>query len=87
MTGRSKRLLELPATGWLRRYRVRVYGAVDHKALKALEEGIEIDGVRYGPIKAEEETRHRCQCLAQGAACARARTARCAGCCSISGSR
>jgi 23S rRNA pseudouridine2605 synthase len=55
--GALKRLLELPSTGWLRRYRVRVYGTVDPAALKALEAGIEIDGVRYGAIKAEEETR------------------------------
>ena len=55
--GGLKRLLELPSTGWLRRYRVRVYGTVDPQALKALEQGIEIEGVRYGAIKAEEETR------------------------------
>jgi 23S rRNA pseudouridine2605 synthase len=55
--GALKRLLELPSTGWLRRYRVRVYGTVDPAALKALEQGIEIEGVRYGPIKAAEETR------------------------------
>ena len=55
--GALKRMLELPATGWLRRYRVRVYGTVRPDALKALEDGIEIDGVRYGSIKAEEETR------------------------------
>ncbi len=55
--GALKRLLELPSTGWLRRYRVRVYGSVPPETLKALEAGIEIDGVRYGPIKAEEETR------------------------------
>ncbi len=55
--GALKRLLELPSTGWLRRYRVRVYGNVDPAALKALEQGIEIEGVRYGPIKAAEETR------------------------------
>ncbi len=55
--GALKRMLELPATGWLRRYRVRVYGTVNPDALKALEDGIEIEGVRYGSIKAEEETR------------------------------
>ena len=55
--GALKRLLELPATGWLRRYRVRVYGTVKPDALKALADGIEIEGVRYGSIKAEEETR------------------------------
>ena len=55
--GGLKRLLELPSTGWLRRYRVRVYGTVDPEALKALAQGIEIDGVRYGAIKARETTR------------------------------
>ncbi|MCB1993152.1 MAG: rRNA pseudouridine synthase, partial [Geminicoccaceae bacterium] len=55
--GGLKRLLELPATGWLRRYRVRVYGNVDRNALESLAAGIEIDGIRYGPIKAEEESR------------------------------
>ncbi len=55
--GGLKRLLELPATGWLRRYRVRVYGTVDRGALEALANGIEIDGIRYGPIRTEEESR------------------------------
>lgn len=55
--GGLKRLLELPATGWLRRYRVRVYGNVDRDALRSLADGIEIDGIRYGPIRAEEESR------------------------------
>ncbi|MEZ5859552.1 MAG: pseudouridine synthase [Geminicoccaceae bacterium] len=55
--GGLKRLLELPATGWLRRYRVRVYGNVDRTALQALADGIEVEGVRYGPIRAEEESR------------------------------
>ncbi|MCB2055018.1 MAG: rRNA pseudouridine synthase [Geminicoccaceae bacterium] len=50
--GGLKRRLELPATGWLRRYRVRVHGTVDPRALTALERGIEIDGIRYGSIKA-----------------------------------
>jgi 23S rRNA pseudouridine2605 synthase len=50
--GELARRLELPATGWLRRYRVRVRGAVDTARLEALESGIEIDGMRYGPIRA-----------------------------------
>lgn len=50
--GELARRLELPATGWLRRYRVRVRGRVDAKRLAALADGIEIDGVRYGPIRA-----------------------------------
>jgi 23S rRNA pseudouridine2605 synthase len=45
-------VLELPATGWLRRYRVRAYGEVDQPALDALKEGIAVDGVLYGAIDA-----------------------------------
>jgi 23S rRNA pseudouridine2605 synthase len=50
--GEVARRLELPATGWLRRYRVRVRGRVDVTKLEALEAGIEIDGMRYGPVRA-----------------------------------
>jgi 23S rRNA pseudouridine2605 synthase len=50
--GELKRRLELPATGWLRRYRVRVHGRIDESSLEALKNGIEIDGFRYGPIQA-----------------------------------
>ena len=50
--GELKRRLELPATGWLRRYRVRVHGRIDESRLKGLQNGIEIDGFQYGPIQA-----------------------------------
>jgi 23S rRNA pseudouridine2605 synthase len=50
--GELARKIELPATGWSRRYRVRVYGAVDMKMLERLARGVTVDGVRYGPIKA-----------------------------------
>jgi 23S rRNA pseudouridine2605 synthase len=50
--GALARYLELPATGWLRKYRVRVYGRVDQARLNALAGGIEIDGQRYGPVQA-----------------------------------
>ena len=50
--GELSRALELPARGWLRRYRVRVHGAVDAARLAALEHGITIDRISYGPIKA-----------------------------------
>jgi 23S rRNA pseudouridine2605 synthase len=50
--GELKRQLELPATGWTRRYRVRVRGAVDVAALEQLAAGITIDGIRYGPVRA-----------------------------------
>ena len=50
--GELKRRLELPATGWLRRYRVRVHGRIDESTLAGLQNGIEIDGFQYGPIQA-----------------------------------
>jgi 23S rRNA pseudouridine2605 synthase len=46
--GGLARALELPATGWLRRYRVRAHGSVAQAQLDALRRGITIDGVRYG---------------------------------------
>ena len=53
--GGVARVLELPATGWLRRYRVRAFGEVDQAALKELSHGVSLDGVDYGPIEAEIE--------------------------------
>ncbi|MGE0037055.1 MAG: pseudouridine synthase [Xanthobacteraceae bacterium] len=50
--GGLARVLELPATGWLRRYRVRAHGRVEQAALDKLYRGITIDGVRYGAIEA-----------------------------------
>jgi 23S rRNA pseudouridine2605 synthase len=50
--GGLARTLELPTTGWLRRYRVRVHGRVRPEELARLREGITIDGVRYGSIDA-----------------------------------
>ncbi len=50
--GGLARVLELPATGWLRRYRVRALGRVLQPALDRLRHGITIDGVRYGAIEA-----------------------------------
>ena len=50
--GELARRLELPTTGWVRRYRVRVNGRVDPAILTKLADGIEIDGVRYGTIEA-----------------------------------
>lgn len=50
--GALARKLELPETGWLRRYRVRVHGAPDPKALAGLARGITVAGVRYEPIEA-----------------------------------
>ena len=50
--GELARHLELPATGWLRRYRVRAYGRVSQSDLDALKDGVTIEGVRYGGIEA-----------------------------------
>jgi 23S rRNA pseudouridine2605 synthase len=50
--GGVARVLELPATGWLRRYRVRAHGSVTQAALDRLRSGITIDGIRYGSIDA-----------------------------------
>jgi len=53
--GGLARELELPETGWLRRYRVRAHGEVTQAQLDALKDGIEVDGVKYGPIDATLE--------------------------------
>lgn len=53
--GGLARLLELPATGWLRRYRVRAHGRVTPAQLAELRDGIAVDGVLYGSIEAEIE--------------------------------
>jgi 23S rRNA pseudouridine2605 synthase len=53
--GALARHLELPSTGWLRRYRVRAHGRVGQDALDALKAGITIDGVRYGRVEARVE--------------------------------
>ncbi len=50
--GGLSRTLELPTTGWLRRYRVRAHGEVDQEALDKLKDGIAVDGVLYGSIEA-----------------------------------
>jgi 23S rRNA pseudouridine2605 synthase len=50
--GALARHLELPATGWMRRYRVRAHGSIAQADLDRLKDGIELEGVRYGPIEA-----------------------------------
>lgn len=48
--GEVKRKLELPSTGWLRRYRVRVKGRVEDKILDPLRKGITIEGEAFLPM-------------------------------------
>ena len=55
--GAFKREMELPATGVPRTYRARTFGAVSQAQLEDLMDGIEIDGLRYGPIDANLERR------------------------------
>lgn len=50
--GALSRHLELPSTGWKRRYRVRVHGTVKQADLDSLKKGITIDGIKYGPVEA-----------------------------------
>jgi 23S rRNA pseudouridine2605 synthase len=50
--GELARRLELPSNGWLRRYRVRVFGHPSEAQLASLAKGVTIEGVRYGPIEA-----------------------------------
>jgi 23S rRNA pseudouridine2605 synthase len=50
--GGLARILELPSTGWLRRYRVRAHGTVTPAALDSLKEGVTIDGIMYGAVEA-----------------------------------
>jgi len=50
--GGLARHLELPSTGWIRRYRVRAHGRVTQEALDGLRQGLSVGGVRYGPVEA-----------------------------------
>jgi len=50
--GGLSRYLELPETGWKRRYRVRVHGNVDPKKLERLKNGIKVGGIQYKSIEA-----------------------------------
>lgn len=50
--GALARHLELPTTGWLRKYRARAHGQVSQADLDKLQKGVEVEGVRYEPIEA-----------------------------------
>jgi 23S rRNA pseudouridine2605 synthase len=51
--GELKRQLELPATGWLRRYRVRINGTVSEAQLDRLRAGVTVEGVDYAPMEVQ----------------------------------
>ena len=48
--GEIKRRMELPSTGWLRRYRVRVRGYPTDDTLKPLRDGLTVDRITYQPM-------------------------------------
>lgn len=51
--GGLARTLELPATGWTRRYRVRAHGEIDQAQLDRLKQGVTVGDVDYQPIDAK----------------------------------
>ncbi len=53
--GELARYLELPSTGWARRYRVRAHGKITQEKLDKLAKGMTHKGVKYGPVEAELE--------------------------------
>jgi 23S rRNA pseudouridine2605 synthase len=53
--GELARHMELPATGWTRRYRVRVFGTPSAESLRRLKKGMEVEGVHYGSVSASIE--------------------------------
>lgn len=55
--GELSRKLELPSNGWVRRYKVRVFGDANPERLQKLAKGIVIDGVEYGSIRVEIEAK------------------------------
>ncbi len=57
--GALSRQLELPSTGWLRRYRVRVHGGVNPDKLARLADGMTVEGTKFGPIEAHIDSIQR----------------------------
>jgi 23S rRNA pseudouridine2605 synthase len=53
--GEIARRLEMPASGWPRKYRARLFGKVTQADLDPLAQGVTVDGVKYGPVVADLE--------------------------------
>jgi 23S rRNA pseudouridine2605 synthase len=60
--GGLARALELPATGWVRRYRVRALGRISQETLDGLKKGVTVEGIHYGPIEATLERQLESNC-------------------------
>jgi 23S rRNA pseudouridine2605 synthase len=61
--GALARHMELPATGWKRRYRARIYGPLTPASIASLKRGVTVEGVKYGsveivPEKPDAQTRN-----------------------------
>jgi 23S rRNA pseudouridine2605 synthase len=57
MTASWRGAWNLPSNGWIRRYRVRVFGHSREETLRRLSEGVTIEGVRYAGIEAATDSR------------------------------
>lgn len=55
--GGLARWLELPSTGWVRTYRVRVNGRFHHKRLEEISKGVTIEGINYRKVEIELDER------------------------------
>jgi 23S rRNA pseudouridine2605 synthase len=53
--GEIARRLEMPSSGWVRKYRARLFGKVTQAELEKLATGATVGGVAYGPILADIE--------------------------------
>ena len=49
--GAIKRRLELPSTGWLRRYRVRINGRPSEESFEPLRQGLVVEGEAFQPMQ------------------------------------
>lgn len=63
--GELARYLELPKTGWTRRYRVRAFGEITQEQITELRRGITVDGVKYASIQVEVERQQGANCWMQ----------------------
>lgn len=60
--GELARKLELPSTGWIRRYRARVFGEITPKMLAEMKKGIKAQGVQYGSVEAVVDSKKGDNC-------------------------
>ncbi len=49
--GELSRKLELPSNGWIRKYRARVFGAINAAMIAEMKRGVVADSVNYGSVE------------------------------------